>query len=72
MYPFQCLEEKQTLKFISNLQFHLNSGLCFRDRVSSTSKDRSMYETLYAYCSFFVWIAFKRKEYEIVKRELGR
>ena len=50
-------------------QHHMSCGM---SRVSSTYKDRSMYETMYSFLTFMVWIAFKRKEYEIVKKEIGR
>lgn len=45
---------------------------CGSNRVSNTYKDRDMYETLYRFCTFVVWIAFKRKEYEVVRKEVGR
>lgn len=50
-------------------QHHMSCGL---SRVSSTDKDRSMFETLYAFCTFVVWITFKRKDYEAVRKEVGR
>lgn len=45
---------------------------CGGSRVSSTLKDRSMFETLYSFCAYFVWIAFKKREYENVRKEIGR
>lgn len=45
---------------------------CGQSRVSSTLKDRSMFETLYSFCAYFVWIAFRRKDYELVRKEVGR
>jgi protein phosphatase 1 regulatory subunit 36 len=45
---------------------------CGRSRVSSTYKDRQMYETMYSFLTFLVWICFKRKEFEVVKKEIGR
>ncbi|XP_062589006.1 protein phosphatase 1 regulatory subunit 36-like isoform X1 [Saccostrea cucullata] len=45
---------------------------CGGSRVSSTLKDRSMFETLYSFCAYFVWIAFKKKEYENIRKEVGR
>ena len=50
-------------------QHHMACGM---SRVSSTYKDRSMYETMYSFLTFMVWIAFKRKEYEVVKKEINR
>ncbi|KAK2152624.1 hypothetical protein LSH36_324g01008 [Paralvinella palmiformis] len=50
-------------------QHHMACGM---SRVSSTYKDRSMYETFYSFCTFLVWIAFRRREYEVVKKEIGR
>ncbi|CAH1792159.1 unnamed protein product [Owenia fusiformis] len=50
-------------------QHHMGCG---QSRVSSTYKDRGMYETLYSYCTFVVWIGFKRKNFEDTKKELGR
>lgn len=29
-------------------------------------------QTLYSFCAYFVWIAFKKKEYENVRKEIGR
>lgn len=48
---------------------HMNSGKNF---ASSGFKDRGLYETFYPYCTFFVWITFKRRDYEVIRQELGR
>ncbi|KAL3872663.1 hypothetical protein ACJMK2_035876 [Sinanodonta woodiana] len=48
---------------------HMDHG---ESRVSSTYKDRDMYETLYSFCTYFVWVTFRRKEFESVKKEVGR
>ena len=48
---------------------HMNSG---KNLVSSGFKDRGLYETFYPYCTFFIWITFKRRDYELVRREIGR
>ncbi|XP_022095652.1 protein phosphatase 1 regulatory subunit 36-like [Acanthaster planci] len=45
---------------------------CGSDRVSSTYKDREIYETLYRFCVHLVWIVFRRKEYEVINKEMGR
>lgn len=50
-------------------QHHMSCGL---SRVSSTDKDKAMFETLYNFCTFVVWITFRRKDFEPVKKEVGR
>ncbi|XP_060559835.1 protein phosphatase 1 regulatory subunit 36-like [Ruditapes philippinarum] len=50
-------------------QHHMSCGI---SRVSSTDKDRAMFETLYSFCTFVVWITFRRKDFEAVKKEVGR
>ncbi|CAL1527793.1 unnamed protein product [Lymnaea stagnalis] len=50
-------------------QHHMECG---RSRVSKTYTDRSMFETFYKYCTFVVWITFRRKEFDSVKKEIGR
>ncbi|XP_072031260.1 protein phosphatase 1 regulatory subunit 36-like isoform X2 [Amphiura filiformis] len=45
---------------------------CGSQRVSSTYKDREVYETLYRFCVHVVWIGFRRKEYELINKEVGR
>lgn len=50
-------------------QHHMACGL---SRVSSTDKDREMFETLYSFCSYVVWITFRRKDFESVRKEVGR
>lgn len=45
---------------------------CGKSRVSNTYRDRSTYETLYSFCTFVVWIAFRRREHDILKREINR
>ncbi|XP_046340444.2 protein phosphatase 1 regulatory subunit 36-like [Haliotis rufescens] len=50
-------------------QHHMGCG---QSRVSSTYKDRSMFERFYVYCTYIVWITFRRKEFAIVKKEIGR
>jgi hypothetical protein len=48
---------------------HMNSG---KNLVSSGFKDRGIYETFYPYCTFLIWITYKRRDYELVRREIGR
>lgn len=48
---------------------HMNCG---GKRVSSGFKDRGLFETFYPFCIFFIWIIFKRRDYELVKSEVGR
>ncbi|XP_059145667.1 protein phosphatase 1 regulatory subunit 36-like [Physella acuta] len=50
-------------------QHHMECG---RSRVSKTYTDRSLFETFYTYCTFVVWINFRRKEFDAVKKEIGR
>ncbi|XP_055956865.1 protein phosphatase 1 regulatory subunit 36 [Patella vulgata] len=50
-------------------QHHMSCGL---SRVSSTYQDRSMFESFYNFCTFVVWITFRRRDFEIVKKEIGR
>jgi len=45
---------------------------CGKHRSSYTRKDRSLYETLYTFSSFAVWICFRRKDYEMITQEIGR
>ncbi|XP_071790124.1 protein phosphatase 1 regulatory subunit 36-like isoform X3 [Asterias amurensis] len=45
---------------------------CGSERVSSTYKDRDIYETLYRFCVHLVWIVFRRKDYELINKEMGR
>ena len=48
---------------------HMMGG---KKRVSCGFKDRGIFETLYPFCTFFVWITFKRRDYEIIHHEIGR
>jgi len=48
---------------------HMNGG---SSRVSNTYKDRSMFETLYSFCTFVVWVTFKRQDFEIIRQEVNR
>jgi len=50
-------------------QHHMECG---QSRVSKTYTDRSMFETFYSFCTFVVWITFRRKEFECIKKEIGR
>ncbi|GFO27494.1 protein phosphatase 1 regulatory subunit 36-like [Plakobranchus ocellatus] len=50
-------------------QHHMECG---GSRVSKTYTDRSMFETLYNYCTFVVWITFRRRDFDGVKKEIGR
>nr|XP_006812380.1 PREDICTED: protein phosphatase 1 regulatory subunit 36-like isoform X2 [Saccoglossus kowalevskii] len=45
---------------------------CGQQRVSSTYKDRETYETFYKFCVYVVWVVFRRKEFELVSKEIGR
>ncbi|XP_005099837.1 protein phosphatase 1 regulatory subunit 36 [Aplysia californica] len=50
-------------------QHHMECGM---SRVSKTHTDRSRFETFYSFCTFVVWITFRRKEFECIKKEIGR
>ncbi|XP_060070610.1 protein phosphatase 1 regulatory subunit 36-like [Ylistrum balloti] len=45
---------------------------CGKSRVSSTLKDRGMFETLYSFCAYAVHISFRRKDFTVIKKEIGR
>eukprot|EP00794_Sanderia_malayensis_P019830 gene19830-21771_t len=45
---------------------------CGKQRKSYTRKDRSLYETLYSFCSYAVWVCFRRRDIELISQELGR
>ncbi|XP_039249370.2 uncharacterized protein LOC120327054 isoform X1 [Styela clava] len=49
-------------------QHHMGCG---KKRVSSTHRDKKMFEDLYLFCTYVVWITFRRKELERVKIEVG-
>ncbi|XP_074657411.1 protein phosphatase 1 regulatory subunit 36-like [Tubulanus polymorphus] len=48
---------------------HMACGL---SRVSATYTDRDLYETLYEFISYVVWITFRRKEFDSIRKEVGR
>jgi len=48
---------------------HMNCG---GRRVSSGFNDRGLFETFYLFCTFFIWILFKRRDFELIKSEVGR
>jgi len=50
-------------------QHHMTCG---KSRKSYTKKDKEFFENLYTYCSFIVWITFKRTHFELIQEELGR
>ncbi|XP_070181319.1 protein phosphatase 1 regulatory subunit 36-like isoform X2 [Littorina saxatilis] len=50
-------------------QHHMECGT---SRVSCTYKDRGIFETFYNFCTFVVWITYRRKEFEVIKKEIGR
>lgn len=45
---------------------------CGKQRKSYTKRDRSLYETLYTFSSYVVWISFKRKDIQVIVQEIGR
>lgn len=45
---------------------------CGKIKASSSFKDRGLYETLYPFCVYFIWIAFPGREYEMIRQEVGR
>lgn len=48
---------------------HMNCG---KSRVSCAFRDRGIFETLYPFCVFFIWICFMRRDYDNIKKEIGR
>lgn len=46
---------------------------CGKSRVSSTLRDRHVFEVVYKFCLFVVYITFKRKlPQDVIRREIGR
>ena len=48
---------------------HMNRGKC---RVSTTLTDRQMFEALYSYAVEFIWVAFGRRDRDLIETEVGR
>ena len=44
---------------------------CGSLRVSSTHQDKRMFENIYLFCVMFIWVSFRRQEYEKVCTEIG-
>ncbi|CAK8696828.1 unnamed protein product [Clavelina lepadiformis] len=49
-------------------QHHMGCG---KQRVSSTHRDKKMYEDLYEFCTILIWITFRRREYARIRMEVG-
>ncbi|KAL0962472.1 hypothetical protein UPYG_G00340450 [Umbra pygmaea] len=45
---------------------------CGRNRVSSTYKDRKLYECLYSFFCYVAWVTFGRKDLRGIQEEVGR
>ncbi|XP_063726201.1 protein phosphatase 1 regulatory subunit 36-like isoform X2 [Symsagittifera roscoffensis] len=45
---------------------------CGKSRVSSLHKDRALFEKMYTFSTYIVWICFKRPDIDLIKREIGR
>lgn len=44
---------------------------CGSLRVSSTHQDKRMFENVYLFCVMFIWVSFRRQEYQKVCTEMG-
>lgn len=44
---------------------------CGSLRVSSTHQDKRMFENIYLFCVMFIWVSFKRQEFDRVRSEVG-
>jgi protein phosphatase 1 regulatory subunit 36 len=44
---------------------------CGSLRVSSTHQDKRMFENVYLFCVMFIWVSFKRQEFDRVRSEVG-
>ncbi|XP_033127774.1 protein phosphatase 1 regulatory subunit 36-like isoform X2 [Anneissia japonica] len=68
----KCLAQSYCVLVLGlGLQNHHHMA-CGGSRVSSTYRDRLMYESLYKFCVYVVWIAFRRKDYDVIHKEVGR
>ncbi|XP_058843990.1 protein phosphatase 1 regulatory subunit 36-like isoform X3 [Acipenser ruthenus] len=45
---------------------------CGKSRVSSTYKDRQLFECLYNFCAYVAWVTFRRKDLKGIQEEVGR
>ncbi|XP_066531841.1 protein phosphatase 1 regulatory subunit 36 isoform X2 [Hoplias malabaricus] len=45
---------------------------CGRSNVSSTHRDRHLYECLYSFFSYVAWVTFERKDLNGIQTEIGR
>ncbi|XP_069771878.1 uncharacterized protein [Narcine bancroftii] len=44
----------------------------FRAMMSATDKDRQLFECLYTYCVYVIWVVYGRKHMDVIKVEVGR
>ncbi|XP_002126905.2 protein phosphatase 1 regulatory subunit 36 [Ciona intestinalis] len=52
------------------LEKHHHMG-CGKQRVSSTHRDKHMFEDMYTFCTLLIWVTYRRKEYVRVHQEMG-
>lgn len=69
---FESIRNHEHFVAVKHLHSALEIHFLSRSRVSATYTDRAMFETLYAFCTFVIWITFKRKEYDMIREEIGR
>ncbi|XP_069063437.1 protein phosphatase 1 regulatory subunit 36 isoform X1 [Pleurodeles waltl] len=50
----------------------LHHMACGRSKASTTQKDRNLYEALYNFCTAVAWVAFRRKDLDLIQEEVGR
>nr|XP_033806850.1 protein phosphatase 1 regulatory subunit 36 isoform X2 [Geotrypetes seraphini]XP_033806851.1 protein phosphatase 1 regulatory subunit 36 isoform X2 [Geotrypetes seraphini] len=50
----------------------LHHMTCGRSRGSTTHKDRTFFECLYNFCTYLSWVAFQRKDLDVIQEEIGR
>ncbi|XP_069771872.1 protein phosphatase 1 regulatory subunit 36 isoform X2 [Narcine bancroftii] len=71
------LVQKQLARTYSSLLLGLgmveqHHMACGKAMMSATDKDRQLFECLYTYCVYVIWVVYGRKHMDVIKVEVGR
>ncbi|XP_067942622.1 protein phosphatase 1 regulatory subunit 36-like isoform X2 [Watersipora subatra] len=85
LYYYDCFFKREELALKNQMSTSIEQGqaerklfadACARVEIARKKLGRSychlVLGTLYTYCCFVVWITFKRKNFDVIKKEMGR
>lgn len=68
----KCLACSYSILVLGNANYDEHHMKCGKSFTSNSERDAELFESLFSFCSSFVWITFRRKDFLLIETEVNR